>query len=268
MNDGAAHPGRTHGYQLFMLALCIYAILALAAERFFVLSAGTRELLDYADIGVCALFGIDFLVSLATARSRWKYFTTWGWIDLLSSIPTISVLRVGRAARIMRIFRVLRGVRATKVLSSFVLERRAEDTLLAVTLISFLLMILASASVLHFETVPDSNIRNAEDALWWAYSTMSTVGYGDRFPVTWEGRLIGALLMTAGVGIFGAFSGFVASWFLAPTARKNRSEIELLRQEIGELRSLLDPARKAAATEGGAGTGASASGAHRAKLVE
>jgi voltage-gated potassium channel len=76
---------------------------------------------------------------------------------------------------------------------------------------------------------------------------MATVGYGDRVPVTWEGRLIGALLMAAGVGIFGSFSGFIASWFLAPTARKNRSELELLRQEIGELRVLLEPVAKAAA---------------------
>jgi voltage-gated potassium channel len=221
MDEGNTQPSRAHGYQLFMLALCVYAILALAVERFFTISAGTRELLDYSDIGVCVLFGIDFLVSLATAKSRWRHVMTWGWIDLLSSIPTISPLRIGRAARIMRIFRVSRGVRATKVLSSFVLERRAEDTLLAVALISFLLMILASASVLHFETLPESNIKSADDALWWAYSTMATVGYGDRVPVTWEGRLIGALLMTAGVGVFGTFSGFVASWFPVAWPKRN-----------------------------------------------
>ncbi len=187
MNEDNTQPNHAHGYQLFMLALCVYAILALALERFFAISAGTRVLLDYADIGVCVLFAIDFFLSLATAKSRWRYFATWGWIDLLSSIPTISVLRIGRAARVMRIFRVLRGVRATKILSSFVLERRSEDTLLAVAFVFFLLMILGSASVLHFETVPESNIKSADDALWWAYSTMATVGYGDRVPVTWEG---------------------------------------------------------------------------------
>ncbi len=251
MSEGSIEEsGRAHGYQLFMLALCTYAILALAVERFFAISDVTRQLLDYGDLGVCALFGIDFLVSLATAKSRWRYLYTWGWIDLLSSIPAVSVLRIGRAARIMRIFRVLRGVRATKVLSSFVLQRRSEDTLLAVMLIAFLLMVLASASVLHFETAPDSNIKSAEDAMWWAYSTMSTVGYGDRYPVTSEGRLIGALLMTAGVGIFGTFSGFIAAWFLAPSTKKNRSELELLRQEIGDLRAMLEPVVKAAATQG------------------
>jgi hypothetical protein len=53
--------------------------------------------------------------------------------------------------------------------------------------------------------------------------------------------------MTAGVGVFGAFSGFVAAWFLRPTARKNRSEIEMLRREIGELRAMLEPSAEAAA---------------------
>ena len=69
---------------------------------------------------------------------------------------------------------------------------------------------------MSFEDVPEANIKGVEDAIWWAFVTITTVGYGDRFPVTSEGRLIGALLMTAGVGLFGTFSGFVASWFLAP----------------------------------------------------
>ena len=239
MNDDTPHSGHAPAYQLFVLVLCVYAILALAAERFFALTPDTRQLLDYSDDGVCFLFAIDFVHSFTTAKNRGRYFLTWGWIDLLSSIPAINVLRIGRAARIMRVFRVLRGVRATKIISSFLLERRSESMFLAVGLVSFLLVILASASVLHFETAPDSNIKGAEDALWWAYATMTTVGYGDRFPVTSEGRLVGAFLMTAGVGLFGTFSGFVATWFLTPAAIKNRSEIELLRREIAELRSLV-----------------------------
>jgi len=61
---------------------------------------------------------------------------------------------------------------------------------------------------------PNSNIKTAEDALWWAYVTITTVGYGDRFPVTTEGRLIASLLMTAGVGLFGTFAGYISSLFI------------------------------------------------------
>jgi voltage-gated potassium channel len=241
-----SNSSRAQAYQLVVLALCVYAILAMAVERFVTLTPDTRTLIDYIDWAVCLLFGIDFVYNLATAPNRWRYFVTWGWIDLLSSIPMVDVLRIGRAARIMRIFRVLRGIRATRVLSAFLLNRRSEGMFLSVALMSFLLLVLASASVLQFETVPESNIKGAEDAMWWAYTTMTTVGYGDRFPVTSEGRLVGILLMTAGVGLFGTFSGFVATWFLAPTANKSQSEIELLRTEIAELRSLIEGLVRAA----------------------
>jgi len=235
----AAGPKRA-AYQLFMLALCVYALLALAAERFVPLSEDVKRLIQYADFGVCLLFFGDFVVSLVTAPNRWRYFLTWGWVDLLSSIPTVEALRIGRAARVMRIFRVLRGVRATKLIATFVLDRRAEGASLAAGIVTQLLLLFASASVLHFENLPESNIKDAEDALWWAFATITTVGYGDRFPVSSEGRLVGALLMTAGVGLFGMFSGFVASWFLAPTARQQESEVAALRRDLAEMRVLLE----------------------------
>ena len=55
---------------------------------------------------------------------------------------------------------------------------------------------------------------HAEDAIWWSYVTITTVGYGDKFPVTTEGRIIGSILMTTGVGIFGTFTALVSSWFI------------------------------------------------------
>jgi voltage-gated potassium channel len=242
--ETAAESGKGHAYQLFMLALCVIALVLLAVDRLFSPSADVRALLQYGDFAICVLFFLDFLYTLATAADRKRYLLTWGWIDLLSSIPTLEVLRVGRAARIMRIFRILRGVKATRVLSSVILERRAEGAFLAASLVSFLLLVLASISILHFEDVPEANIKGPEDAIWWAFVTMTTVGYGDRFPVTSEGRLVGALLMIVDVGLFGTFSGFVASWFLAPKAAANRSEIEKLRDEVTALRLAVERSLK------------------------
>ena len=110
---------------------------------------------------------------------------------------------------------------------------------LAAALISILLVVFASISILHFETVPDSNIKSAQYALWWAFVTITTVGYGDKVPFITEGRLIAGLLMTAGVGLFGTFSGFVAAWFLAPQA-KQETELERLRQEVISLRGAIE----------------------------
>ena len=134
MHDHTPAPEKPRAaYQLFMLALCIYALIALAAERFIPLPPDLQGLIQDVDHGVCLIFFVDFVVSLVTAPSRWRYFVTWGWIDLLSSIPTVEAFRIGRAARVMRIFRVLRGVRATKLIATFVLERRAEGAFLAPT---------------------------------------------------------------------------------------------------------------------------------------
>jgi voltage-gated potassium channel len=231
---------RSQQYQLFMLALCLYALGALGAQSLLALDHATRTIFDYADYAVCGIFFLDFIVSLIKAPHKSKYFFTWGWIDLASSIPTVDALRWGRAARVLRIFQVLRGVRATKLIASVILERRSEGAFLAAALISILLVVFASIAILHFEDAPDSNIKSAEDALWWAFVTITTVGYGDKVPFTTEGRLIAAFLMTAGVGLFGTFSGFVAAWFLAPEAKQQENELQLLRQEIISLRAAIE----------------------------
>ena len=74
--------------------------------------------------------------------------------------------------------------------------------------------------------------------MWWAFVTLTTVGYGDKFPLSTEGRLIAVVLMTAGVGLFGTFSGFVAAWFLESPARHSAelAAINSLRQEVAGLR--------------------------------
>lgn len=231
-----------------MLCLCLFALTALAAETMLPLRESTREILRYADTAVCTLFFMDFLIQLGRAPRKWDYFVRWGWIDLLSSIPMVDALRLGRAARFMRILRVVRGVRSTKLLAEFVLMRRAQGAFLAAMLISLLLVVFSSISVLQFEQVEGANILTAQDAVWWAIVTLTTVGYGDRFPVSGEGRVVAGLLMITGVGLFGTFSGYVASWFIAPGEKRQESEVSELRTEIAALRVLLE--RQASARVG------------------
>ena len=145
--------------------LCIFALAIFAVDRFLSLTPEIHQLLRYADFGVCALFLLDFAYSFATAPSRVKYFVTWGWIDLLSSVPAVDVLRVGRAAQYMRVFRVLRGIRAARVLSTALMERRAQSAFLAAALASLLLLVLGSAAIMNFEDLPEANIKGPEDAL-------------------------------------------------------------------------------------------------------
>jgi voltage-gated potassium channel len=234
------HGDRWHPYQLYMLVLCILALGALAVQEFLPLDPEVERVLEVADFAVCILFLADFVLTFARAPNRWRYFVTWGWIDLLSSIPAVGPLRWGRAVRVVRILRVLRAVRATRMLFTALIEHRAQSMVLVALLLSVLMVFFGSIAILQLETSPESNIRTAADAMWWAFVTITTVGYGDRFPVTPEGRLVGAALMTVGVGLFGTFSGLIASWFLSPAEAREDAQMAALHAELRELRLRLE----------------------------
>jgi len=228
-------------YQLFMLALCFYAILALAYENIATIDTQTRQIIDIADIGVCIIFFMDFIINMIRAPNKWQYFYRWGWIDLASSIPNIDILRAGRAARIMRIFQIMRGVRATKILATFILERRREGAFLAAALLSILLLIFSSISILHFEKgATAANIKTAEDAVWWSVVTMTTVGFGDKYPITIEGKAVATILMIAGVGLFGMFSGFIAAWFITPEKLCQEDDLKVIKRDIEEIKDAIN----------------------------
>lgn len=227
-------------YQMFMLALCLWALIALCAGTFFHLDPATQTILDYADIAVCGLFFLDFIYTFIRAPQKLRYVFTWGWIDLLSSIPTVGSLRWGRAARAARILRVLRAVKSTRALAHFIMARRAEFAFLASILLCLLLVVFSSIAMLEFEVPAGGNIKTAEDAVWWAISTMTTVGYGDAYPTTSEGRLIAVLLMAAGVGVFGTLSGLAASWFLSPAAEETDNDLMRIEKQLAVIRQQLE----------------------------
>jgi voltage-gated potassium channel len=200
-------------FQILIILLSVYVLAALFLDTVLVLPTETSNLLTLVDNGICVIFLLEFAIRFRKAQNKLQ-FMKWGWIDLISSIPTVDALRVGRLFRLIRLIRILRAVRSTKLLMSFVFANRKKGTFSAVAIISLLLIIFSSIAILNFENNPDSNIKTAEDALWWSFVTITTVGYGDRFPITTEGRLIAAILMIGGVGLFGTFTGFVASWFM------------------------------------------------------
>jgi voltage-gated potassium channel len=232
--------GEAHPYVLFMLVLSILSLIGIAASTSGHLGRDEVQVLQAADLVLCSLFLFDFLLTLYRSPNRLHYFLRWGWLDLLSAVPMVDALRITRGARILRLIRLLRAAKATRSVGRFILERRTEGGVLAVALLSLLLVVSASIAILQLETAPNSNILSGEDALWWSISTITTVGYGDRFPVTSEGRLLASCLMVSGVGLFGALSGLIASWFLRPAERAQSGEVALLVAEIRELRLQLE----------------------------
>jgi voltage-gated potassium channel len=228
-------------YLIFILLASVIALVLLGVEAFGQPDADTRVVLSYADLFLCGLFFSDFLLSFYRAENKLHYMLTWGWLDLISSIPAIDALRWGRAARLVRILRLLRGVRSARMLTQFLVRHRVQSGAMGGALLVLVVITFGSVCILHAEREQEgANIHSAEDALWWAVTTMTTVGYGDKFPVSTEGRAVAAILMITGVGLFGSLSGLVAATLLSPAEARRDDEVALLRVEVRELKELIE----------------------------
>jgi voltage-gated potassium channel len=197
---------------MMVIVLSVYVLGMLFVETFLPLPHEVKRLLLIIDDAICVIFLYDFVVRFRRAPNKWE-FMKWGWIDLLSSIPTANALHAGRAFRLLRLIRILRAFRSMRHLIRHLYHSRVHGTFSSVLMIAVLLVIFSSIVILEVETAPNSNIRTAEDAIWWSYVTITTIGYGDYYPVTTAGRIVAMVLMTAGVGLFGTFTAYVAAWF-------------------------------------------------------
>jgi len=203
---------RFNWLDMIIVVLSIYVLGSLMAESFLRLPHEEARLLLFIDDAICAVFLLDFGVRFYRAPNKLQ-FMKWGWIDLIASIPTLPVLQFGRAFRLVRLLRLLRAFRSVRHLVRHLYRSHVQGTFGSVLLMAILIVIFSSIVILEVETAPNSNIKTAEDAMWWSYVTITTVGYGDYYPVTTAGRLVAMVLMTAGVGLFGTFTAYVAAWF-------------------------------------------------------
>src|SRR5262249_57329521 len=155
---------------------------------------------------------------LTRAPSRADYFVRrYGWADLLASLP-FPEFKIMRLFRLVRVVRILRRNGGRRIIGTLIRDR-AGSALLSLLLIGILVLQFGSAAMIRLESgAPNANITTASDALWYVVATMSTVGYGDEYPVTNGGRELGTLIIVVGVGIFGTLTGYLANLFLAPRA--------------------------------------------------
>lgn len=204
---------RLNLFGIFILILSVYVIAAVLIDTLFTIDPEISRILRIFDDFVCVIFLIDFINRFSKAKSKWQ-FMRWGWIDLISSIPTFEYLRLGRIFRMIRLLRIVRAIKSTRELVHHFRKNRVESAMTSMALLAILLLIFSSITILKAEDVPNGNIKTASDALWWAFGTVTTIGYGDYYPVTTLGRIIGGILILFGVGLFGTLSGFIASWFV------------------------------------------------------
>jgi len=204
-------------YEAFIGILSILSIVNIAFI-YLARSDAVDAVVDIMSGFLSVIFLVDFTFRFVTAgKGRWNYFfKQFGWADLVASIP-IPQLKILRVFRLFRAYRLGKEYGVKNMARTF-WEERAQSALFAVLLFIILLLEFGSmAMVWAEEDAAGANITTGGDAVWWAYVTITTVGYGDQFPVTSLGRFIGILVMTGGVALFGVLTGFLANVFLSPT---------------------------------------------------
>lgn len=217
-------------FQLFILVLTIAVFGMLVADTFLKLPPEVSTLLRTIDTFVCIVFLIDFGVRLYRAPDKVE-FMKWNWIDLAASIPEVEFLRLGRFVRLLRIIRLLRAVRSSHRLLNLLLKQRFQSGIASVSLMLFLLLTFSSVAILFFERSPEASIKTAGDAVWWSVCSLTTVGYGDVYPISFEGRVLAMIVLLCGVGLFGTVSGMMASFFVGDQGKEEEeAEQEILQQ--------------------------------------
>jgi voltage-gated potassium channel len=220
-NKTANRPARKiTTYDLVIGLLAIFSLIILIPLYFGNLSQTDKEVLTILEDSLCAVFLFDFFRSLRLAPNKWGYFLKdGGWLDLLGSIP-LSAFAIFRVARLFRIIRLLRKMTGGE-LRRMLTRRLAQSTLLFTLVIALFLIFTISWIVLQAEhNAPGANIKTYHDAVWWAFVTITTVGYGDYYPVTGVGQSMAIILMFFGLGIIGVLSSFLASTFISLQSRR------------------------------------------------
>jgi voltage-gated potassium channel len=184
-----------------------------------------------ADLAIWVVFAVDYFVKLALAPSRWFYVKHNVLELVVVIVPFLRPLRILRVVRLA----AFAGIGSRK--SRHSAHVRGVGYIVVITVA---LVIVLSAVVYDTErNAEGANIKTWPDALWWAASTASTVGYGDRFPVTPGGRMAALVLMISGIALLGVITASLATFFVSRSRGEEHQE-QLEAIEADRLREILD----------------------------
>lgn len=209
-------------YELFVILVTTLSLVNLVLGYAFRSVGGLQDVLWVMNRLLDLILFVDFAYRFLTATSRSGYFLRgFGWADLLASLPypEAFVLRIFRLVRVTRLLRE-KGV---GTVSRKLGDQLSGSALLTMLFLGILVLEFGSLQILAVEQdAPGAHITSGSDALWFTIATVATVGYGDVYPVSNAGRLIGGVIIVVGVGIFGTFTGYLANVFLSRPLRRRR----------------------------------------------
>lgn len=217
-------------FDLFICILIVISVIALTIESMPGLPSWLYTALQIEEAIVVAFFTFEYFVRLMAAdRPRNYIFSFWGIIDLVAVLPfyiglgaDLRSVRAFRLLRLLRLLKLFRHMRAAEhLMTAF---RRISDELIVFAGIALLLLYLSAVGIYYFEheAQPES-FASIPHSLWWSVVTLTTVGYGDIFPVTFGGRVFTFFVLLVGLGVVAVPTGLVAS---ALTAERRKDEDE------------------------------------------
>lgn len=222
-------------WEIVLFLLSVYVVAELYVSSLVSYSARTKEIILIADTVICALFLFEFFRGLIRSKDKWSYLKS-NWIDFVSSIPMIGILRVGR---VVKIIRVLRAIRSGKVIFSVFSRNSPIKTLKNLAAVILVLIIIFSLSINQLEKGENPFFESIGNSVWWTVNTTISFGFfQDISPVTPEGRIISLILILLGMMLFGTFISTVTDYYVKE--EKIEDEVATLQKMIGELTQKID----------------------------
>ncbi|MBI4362537.1 MAG: potassium channel family protein [Euryarchaeota archaeon] len=236
---------------LAMVVLAVVSVVLILVEFLVVLSPGDLVLLYAVDLAIVGVFAAEFYTKVRREERKGAYARRH-WYELVGMLPSVLFAAleneaflgvVARGFRLLRVARILRLVgaagrmmRFSHYLKNFV--RRAH--LIPFALVVAMVVFLSGVAAWEFEKeAPEGNIKTMADGLWWAAATVTTVGYGDRYPVTPPGRMVGVFTMVAGITLFGTLIALMGV-VLAQRLTGVDPDLEAIQKRLGDAPNLTD----------------------------
>lgn len=216
LEDNTTKKGRYFDYviQLFILL----SLLSFSLETLPNLPLGLRNLLETFETISIGLFSVEYVLRVIVSKKPFRYiFSFYGIIDLLAVLPfflnTFLDLRFLRAFRVFRVFRALKLIRYNKALNRFkVAFKIVKEELVLFFIVTMILLFLTSAGIYLFENQAQPEVfKSVFHSGWWSIVTLTTVGYGDVYPITLGGKIFTFFVLMIGIGIVAVPAGLVGT---------------------------------------------------------
>lgn len=237
INDNTTKKGRIFDY--IIQFLIIISLSAYAIETLPDLPSFYYNILFWIETVCVVIFIFEYILRIYTAKKPFKYiFSFYGIIDLLAILPFLFIATNGfitlRAFRVFRVFRAFKLIRYNKALSRFhLVAKLIKEEVILFLIVTGIFLFLASAGIYYFENqAQPEEFKSIFHSAWWAVVTLTTVGYGDIYPITAGGKFFTFFILMVGVGIVTIPAGLVAS--ALTKAREMEEEALLIDVETKE----------------------------------